>query len=108
MNTIYKYDLNITDRQILQLPVDAQILSIQQQNTTPVYGADGRPVLNNTLQLWALVDPDAALEQRHFIIVGTGNPMPDGAAGYHLATVVTAGGALVWHIFEEVANGPID
>ena len=88
---IWKFSLPIVDRQTVTMPKDASILSVQQQ------GSGG-------LQLWAIVEPDAAREQRVIEIVGTGNPMQDvtkeGLARLHLATVQTNGGLLVWHVFE--------
>ena len=91
MEVIWKYGLPIVDRQTLTMPVSAEILSVQEQ-------AGG-------LQLWAVVVPEEKRrEQRVIEIVGTGNPMPDviaeGLSRYHLATVQTAGGSLVWHVFE--------
>lgn len=87
---IWKYSLRITDRQTVTMPINAEILGVQEQ-------AGG-------LQLWACVDPQFRSEQRHIEIVGTGNPMADvadeGFARHHLATVQTAGGSLVWHVFE--------
>lgn len=59
------------------------------------------------LCMWALVDPEAEKEQRHFIIVGTGhevqasddskaNLSPEGYRG----TFQYLGGDLIFHIFE--------
>lgn len=88
---IWKFNLKITDRQTVEMPFGAEILSVQQQ------GSAG-------LQLWAIVDPDGAKEHRVIEIVGTGNPMQDvtkeGLARLHLATVQTNGGLLAWHVFE--------
>ena len=90
MEVIWKYGLPIVDRQTVTMPIGAEILGVQEQ-------AGG-------LQLWAIVDPDAEREQRVIEIVGTGNQMVDviaeGLARHHLATVQTAGGLLVWHVFE--------
>ena len=87
---IWKFSLQITDRQTVTMPVGANILSVQDQ-------AGG-------LQLWAIVNPDAEREQRVIEIVGTGNPMADvdkeDLARFHIATVQVRGGALVWHVFE--------
>jgi hypothetical protein len=40
-STIFKYPIEITDDQILQLPLDAQILCVKDQNGRIVYD-DGR------------------------------------------------------------------
>ena len=88
---IWKFNLKITDRQTVEMPFGAEILSVQQQ------GSAG-------LQLWAIVDPDGAKEHRVIEIVGTGTPMADvdeeDLARFHIATVQVRGGALVWHVFE--------
>lgn len=91
METIWKYSLQITDRQTVTMPVGAEILSVQDQ-------AGG-------LQLWAVVVPEEERREKRVIeIVGTGNPMADvlaeGLSRCHLATVQARGGALVWHVFE--------
>lgn len=85
MSTIWKYGLEITDRQTLAMPAGAQLLTAQYQH--------GR------LNLWAEVDPSAETEDRTVAIVGTGNPMPEGKAEY-VGTVQAWVGHLVWHVFE--------
>ena len=87
---IWKFNLKITDRQTVEMPFGANILSVQEQS--------------GTLHLWAIVNPYAEQERRLIEIVGTGNPMADvdkeDLARFHIATVQTRGGALVWHVFE--------
>lgn len=87
---IWKYELEIESRQVVMMPAGAEILSVQQQD--------------DKLQMWAIVEPEAAKERRRFEVVGTGNTMPDlsseGLARLHLATVQTCSGLLVWHVFE--------
>jgi hypothetical protein len=85
---IYKYPLEVTDRQEVHLPEGAMILHVGVQN--------------GVVCLWALVDPDAWNEHRTFWIVGTGNPMPPtfGEIGWiHHGTVQQ--GLFVWHVWEE-------
>lgn len=95
--TIWKFTLAVTDRQSVVMPRDARVLSV---------GAQDDPT-GATVQLWAEVDPTADREQRYFAIVGTGNPRPrdpdaptSRPGGSFLGTVITAGGALVWHVYE--------
>lgn len=89
-HAIYKYELELTSRQMLALPVDAEILCIQAQH--------------GTLQLWAIVDtsPTAEVESRTFEICGTGQQLTELTDEYrfHLGTVQMTNGNLVWHIFE--------
>lgn len=85
MRTIWKYTLQITDRQLVRMPAGAQILEAAEQ--------DGK------LCLWALVDPQAWAEVREISIVGTGNPVGDHiGAGDHIGTAQI--GPFVWHVFE--------
>lgn len=83
--SIWKYQLEITDRQNVVMREGAQILTAQMQN--------------GTLCLWAMLNPSAPRERREIEIIGTGNPA-EAADRRYIATVQMAGGALVWHVFE--------
>jgi len=86
MKTIYKYPLAITDEQIITMPFEARILTVQVQDGVPC--------------LWALVEPDWKPEPRRILTFGTGHPIPDGTAGRHVGTYQVQGGSLVFHVFE--------
>ena len=81
---IYKYKLKIEIVQTIKMPANARILSIQAQG--------------NELCLWAEVYVDNQLNDRTFIIRGTGQVFAKGLDVY-LATVQVDG--FVWHIYEE-------
>ena len=83
MDTIWKFTLSAGARTILEMPIGAQVLDIQFQG--------------QSLQLWALVDPDAKRERREFLIYGTGHPIA-GYAGTYIATVQMP--PFVWHVFD--------
>ena len=85
MTTIYKYTLR-PGRTMLQMPADAQVLTVQMQDGTPC--------------LWAKVDPTKPAELRTFDVYGTGHTMPDDPPMLYVATFQMEGGALVWHVFE--------
>lgn len=89
---IWKFQLRVADMQIVEMPSGAEILSVQDQN--------------GGLQMWAMVNPDAAKQQRTIEIVGTGNQMDNiiskGLKRVHIDTVQTCHGSLVWHVFERV------
>ncbi len=76
-----------------EMPVGAEVLSLDWQH--------------GELMMWALVDPEAAREQRHFIILGTGHtvasPNYRGEAisteGF-VGTFQYLGGDLIFHVFE--------
>ncbi len=84
-NVILKFELQVTDMQILAMPVGAKILDVQMQG--------------NKLQLWALCDNEMQNENRKIAIYGTGNPVPSNS-GEHIATFQMSDGNLVFHVFE--------
>ena len=83
MNTVYKYDLELKEEQVLSLPADAEILSIQEQG--------------GNLCAWVSVDTEKPERDKTIIISGTGN-----AIYYkdlrHITTLQM--GSMVWHFFE--------
>ena len=88
MKRIYKYPVEITDHQILELPIGSTILSVKEQEPNKFY-------------IWALVDPNEPVRGIYeFIIYGTGHPAPlaDARVVKYLDTVVATNG-LVWHFF---------
>jgi hypothetical protein len=85
METVYKYPLLVADTQAVDLPLGAQILSVQAQR--------------GDFCLWALVDPKARKVSRHIAIHGTGHPVARGQLR-HINTFQMDGGALVFHAFE--------
>lgn len=82
---VFKYPLEVTDRQHITMPIGAEILSVQAQN--------------GNLCLWAKVDPAAQSEVRTFHVSGTGHDLPNDA-GKYVGTAQMLGGALVWHVFD--------
>lgn len=85
MRTIHKYQLPIVNRSVIEMPVGAQILSVQAQGDIPT--------------IWALVDTKSPMEKRVFYMAGTGHIIPDGEYK-HLGTIQLLGGNLVYHIFQ--------
>jgi hypothetical protein len=83
MKRIYKYPLEITGVQPVDMPAGAKLLSVANQN--------------GTLCLWAMVDTDAPNDRRVIVICGTGHAMDD-AGLIFIGTVLM--GPLVWHVFE--------
>lgn len=70
----------------LAIPVDAEILSVAEQ--------DGR------ICVWARCGPDAAVADRKIAAVNTGAPAPSPAYGRFIGTVQMRSG-IVWHVFED-------
>ena len=90
MTRIWKWPLEITDRQAVTLPRNARILTAQMQG--------------DVLCIWTECDPTGGGEARTFSVYGTGNPMPE-SPGLYIGTVQTHGGALVWHVYEIKERG---
>lgn len=86
MKTIYKYPLQVADEQQIEMPMDAQLLDIQVQNSKIV--------------LWALVNTDNSMCKRTLIMRGTGHKV--GYPGPYIATIQY--GALVLHVFDEARS----
>lgn len=89
MKTIWKFELKVTDHQTIKLPKEADILSVQSQN--------------ETVCLWALVNPKNELEDRYFEIFGTGHPIAlETTLKEYVGTFQLHGGSLVFHLFEKI------
>jgi hypothetical protein len=88
MQYIYKYPLAPADRQTVELPKGARMLSVGDQG--------------GSVFLWALVNPELPTTNRKIRCIGTGHPIakidPDIR---FLGTVMLLGGSLVFHFFEE-------
>lgn len=88
MKTIWKYTLDITDRQEISMPKGARILSVSEQRSRIV--------------LYAMVDTEEAeVEPVVLLIRGTGHDASEVASERFIGTVViqTGAGPLVWHVF---------
>ena len=85
--SVWKFPIAIEDQQDVRMPSGAEILSVQFQR--------------DQLCLWALADPIEMLHLRRIYIYGTGRPVPRGDIRF-IGTAQQMGGALVWHIFEEI------
>ena len=91
MKKIYKYTLNIEDRQGLEMPTGAKILSAKNQG--------------DNICLWALVDTEEKMTMTYEIeIFSTGNPVYENDKTFRefIDTCVMPNG-LVWHLFKRIA-----
>ena len=89
-NEIWKYTLQEQKETILDIPVGAVILTVQQQKEKPV--------------LWALVDPEGPKEPRKFRLVATGERF-DARWMTYIGTF-TMHGWFVAHLFEKHVTLP--
>lgn len=87
---VFKYPLTGV-RSAIELPEGAQVLCVKPQQNDAEVG----------VYLWALVDPDAPLEERTFEVVGTGIPLESKAADYVGSLTLPTALPLVLHIFED-------
>jgi len=88
MKTIWKYNLEITDEQFINIPEGAEILTIQIQK--------GKPVL------WGLVNDKDKNETRKIRIFGTGIPIITDWSLKYIGTYQLLNGDLIGHVFEEI------
>ena len=92
MVTIWKYPISISRNFSLQFPREAQILSVQSQESN-----QGLPAL------WALVETDQVQEFRQFQIFGTGILIYDDVFKLKfISTFQLDGGKFVGHLFEVI------
>lgn len=83
---IWKFTLPVADDIVsVQMPAGARALFVAEQ-----YGAPC---------VWAKVNPDAPLVEQRFRWAGTAHPL--GNVGRYIGSWISAGGALVWHLFED-------
>lgn len=89
MKTICKYELKITDLQEIEIPGEAQLLSVQVQNKTPY--------------LWVLVyDTESEKQKIKLRTIGTGNEIVDydfEATGFIGTYQLDILGNFVGHVF---------
>lgn len=90
MTRILKYTLQDHGEAVVQIPRSATVLSAGEQS--------------GALQIWALVGAETPLESRAFSVVYTGfDEVPP--RGCFIGTVVSAGGAIVRHVYEIETEG---
>jgi len=84
---VWKYEMPETCLGQFEMPIGAEILCAKEQH--------GR------VCIWALVDPMAELEERVFLMYGTGHAINRSNDGY-IDSVLLMGGNVVYHLFEAI------
>ncbi len=84
--TIWKYDLEVTDKQVIHAPKGAKFLTVQTQKNTPC--------------LWVLVDPDIPRVSYSISTYGTGHKIDD-TIGTYIGTYMTQADNFVGHVFND-------
>lgn len=85
MNQVWKYNINPDDYTSLEIPKDANVLSVGEQ-----FG---------NVCIWVMVDPSKNKETRKFRLAGTGHPINELYLSF-VGTVQLDGGSMVFHLFE--------
>lgn len=89
MNSIYKYELEMEDVQILALPPNSSILNVK--------GIGDKPYL------YAVIDLDTEeTVDRTILMFGTGHEIEDNLKAHYIGTFLLYAGAQVYHVFEKV------
>lgn len=83
--TIYKYPLLITEKQEMEIPKGAKYLTLKLQNGIPC--------------LWAKVSEKDIKVKTTFLMIGTGQEIPNGAE--YIGTIHLTESNLVFHVFQE-------
>lgn len=83
--TIWKFELMITDRQEIQMPILSEILTVQMQYGVPC--------------LWAKVSSDYKKENKIILMYGTGHRIVH-ELGKYIGTFQIDDGQLIFHVFE--------
>lgn len=87
MRTIWKFQLPVYGVNRVSMPIDAQIIHVDNQ--------DGK------LCVWAEVSFPAPTLEVRLCVVGTGNPLPDPFEGHrwtHVGSAIVD--PFVWHVYE--------
>ena len=88
MRAVWKFTITPDTSRTIAMPAGSTVLAVQTLNGTP--------------SLWALVDPSAPLEDRHFLLVATGEQFDAEAknAQYIATFQIVEAHTLVFHLFE--------
>jgi hypothetical protein len=86
METIWKYEILTEDKQIISMPIGAEILTVQIQHGMPV--------------LWAKVNPLMKHVDKTIIIFGTGHPITQTEGLKYIGTYQLLNGNFIGHVFE--------
>lgn len=89
IKTIWKFELEVTGSQIIEMPIGSEILTVQVQNEIPC--------------LWALVNPTKNKEKRFIEMFGIGHKImyyDMSVKRNYLGTFQLRDGLLMFHVFE--------
>ena len=91
MKQIWKYNININENTTIDMQKKAIVVRVKESS-------------NNDINLWAIVDPKAGTEKRHFDVKATGEDIPEDTRIYlgicTFKTTLVSVPFLMWHVFE--------
>ncbi len=89
---IYKYNIPIMDDFYIEMPINAEILSFQEQS--------------GKFYIWAAHEKDSQTEMRRFSMIGTGSEFDKKSIKKYIGTIQTTPNhwnvIFVWHLFEMI------
>jgi len=91
MKAIWKYELTMGTRQVVEMPVGAKLLTVHRQE--------------GIVCLWAIVNTALPTEERIIGVFTTGYPLPENPKEY-IGTAFFNGGEFVVHVFEILTTKP--
>lgn len=89
MKKIFKYPIDLIDKQTIFMPKGAVILTVQIQM--------------NRACIWSMVEPDKPNEKRVIRVIGTGHEIQDRNLKY-IGTIQQFDGELILHVFEAISD----
>jgi len=99
MKIVWKYPIEVTDLQEVEMPQGSRILSVQVQKKLAVVGT-GPPKSVYDPCIWALVNTEERkMIRRLFRIYGTGKPVDEPVESLNYVGTFQQG-PFVWHVFE--------
>jgi hypothetical protein len=86
MKVIWEFPFENMGMLGIDMPVGAEILTVQVQDGVPC--------------IWAMVDPGQEKENRIIVVHGTGHPVQQAEEKKYIGTYQEWNGSLIWHVFE--------
>ena len=90
MKTVWKFPIEATDTQAIQMPRNARLLHVDVQGE----GLTAQPAV------WALVESEEPRTFRTLAVVGTGHHSEHVAKLPHVGSFLLGHGSLVFHVFD--------
>lgn len=95
MKTIYKYPLQGGGAQVINMPCDADILTVDVVKLNQ-HGPE-------EIFIWALVDKSLGNEEKRVRVFGTGHDIPDEfTKDHYIGTFQIMNGTYIFHVFNDV------